>query len=115
MVALPYGLSGLLLVVAAIAFALDALSAWTQILAGMTMFFFRVSRRKLGLFDPQRDLLWGLVRWHRYVLWCRHSIRRRHSASFVQLFYSQTFKLLLAVGYIVRQVDVDCGFYRSDF
>ena len=100
---------------AALAFALDALSAWTQILAWMTIFFFASAGASSAYLTPSEISFGNSCAGSRYVLWCRHTTRRHHSASLFSFFIAKHSSWSLAVGYIVRQVDVDCGFYRGDF
>ena len=51
MITLTYGLGGLFLIAAALAFALDLFSAWTQTFAWMADILFCVGWRKFCLFD----------------------------------------------------------------
>jgi MFS family permease len=83
MITATYGISGVLLIATAVAFGLDAFSAWGQTFAWMLIFFF-ASAAASSAYLTARSFPWRRGRWRSpsFMPWARQwAARQRRSSS----------------------------------
>jgi MFS family permease len=84
MITATYGISGVLLIATAVAFGLDAFSAWGQTFAWMLIFFFASAAASSAYLTAREIFPWRRGRWRSpsFMPWARRwAARQRRSSS----------------------------------